>query len=81
MAAMEMPAMPAIDLSKAKMTYEETCSQCHELTDVDGAPPMSVDETTAIIRRMIDENEAELSKEQIELCQTYLVAHFVDKRI
>jgi cytochrome c5 len=81
MAAMEMPAMPAIDLSKAKMTYEETCSQCHELTDVDGAPPMSVAETNAIIRRMIDENEAELSKEQIELCQTYLVAHFIDKRI
>jgi cytochrome c5 len=81
MPAATMPAMPGLDLSKAKMTYEETCSQCHELADVDGAPPMSVDDSSAIIRRMIEENEAELSKDQIEQCHAYLVAHFVDKRI
>ena len=80
--AIALPAtVPMIDLKKAKMTYEETCSQCHELSDVDGAPPTSPDDSTAIIRRMITENDAELSKDQIEECRAYLVAHFVDKKI
>ncbi|HUQ04646.1 MAG TPA: hypothetical protein VM261_19230 [Kofleriaceae bacterium] len=76
-----MPAMNAIDLAKAKMTYEDACSQCHELADVDAAPPASADESTSLIRRMITENEAELSKDQIEECHAYLVAHFIDKKI
>jgi mono/diheme cytochrome c family protein len=76
-----MPAMPAIDLARAKMTYTDTCSQCHELEEVDAAPPMSADEAHEIIRRMITENEAELSADEIEQCHAYLVAHFVDKKI
>jgi cytochrome c5 len=80
--AMALPAtVPMIDLTKAKMTYEQTCSQCHELSDVDGAPPASADDSTALIRRMISENEAELSMEEIAECHAYLVAHFVDKKI
>jgi mono/diheme cytochrome c family protein len=76
-----MPAAPAVDLGKAKMTYEDVCSQCHDLADVDAAPPMSADESTSLIRRMITENDAELSKDQIEDCHAYMVAHFIDKKI
>jgi cytochrome c5 len=81
MVAAAMPAMSAVDLGKAKMTYEDACSQCHDLSDVDAAPPTSADESTSLIRRMITENDAELSKEQIEDCHAYLVAHFIEKKI
>jgi mono/diheme cytochrome c family protein len=81
MVAAAMPTMSAIDLGKAKMTYEDACSQCHDLADVDAAPPASADESTSLIRRMITENDAELSKEQIEDCHAYLVAHFIEKKI
>jgi mono/diheme cytochrome c family protein len=80
-AAPAMPAAPAIDLATAKTTYEDACSQCHELSDVDAAPPATADESTELIRRMVSENDAEFSKEQIEHCHAYLVAHFIDKKI
>lgn len=75
------PAAPPVDLAAARTTYEDVCSQCHELADVDAAPPMSADESSELIRRMITENDAELTKEQIEACHAYMVAHFVDKKI
>lgn len=68
-------------IAAARTTYEDVCSQCHELADVDAAPPMSADESSELIRRMITENDAELTKEQIEACHAYMVAHFVDKKI
>ncbi len=81
-AAAAAPAIaPVIDLKKARMTYEDACSQCHELSDVDEAPPMSPEESAELIRRMITENEAELSKDEIELCHAYMVAHYVEKKI
>jgi mono/diheme cytochrome c family protein len=73
--------MPVIDLMRAKATYTETCSQCHDLAEIDAAPPMSPVEAHDIIRRMIAENEAELSAEEIEQCHAYMVAHFVDRKI
>lgn len=75
------PAMPPIDLAQAKATYTEACSQCHDLAEVDAAPPMSAAAAREIISRMIAENEAELSAEQIEHCHAYMVAHFVDKKL
>lgn len=75
------PAAPVIDLAQARMTYEDVCSQCHELADVDAAPPTSAEESSALIRRMITDNDAELTKEQIEAAHAYMVAHFVDKKL
>ncbi len=81
MPAPSLPAMPAVELGKARMTYERTCSQCHELSDVDAAPPMSADESTLLIRRMITDNDAELTEEEIAHCHAYMVAHFVEKTL
>ncbi len=71
---------PTVDLPKAKKTYEEVCSQCHELTEITKAPPKSATETRAMIERMIKANEAELSADQIELVAAWLDAEFVAKK-
>ncbi|MBA3398102.1 MAG: hypothetical protein H0T89_36085 [Deltaproteobacteria bacterium] len=71
---------PAVDLKLAKQTYEEVCSQCHELDEVDKAPPKTVAEARSMIQRMIRENEAEITAPQIKLIGAWLEAHFVNKR-
>ena len=73
------PAAPAVDLVKAKKVYEEVCSQCHDLSDVDAAPPKTAAESREMIQRMIKENDAEISKDQIKLIAAWLDAHFVKK--
>lgn len=73
------PAAPAVDLAKAKKVYEEICAQCHDLSDVDAAPPKTAAESREMIQRMIKENDAEISKEQIKLIAAWLDAHFVRK--
>jgi mono/diheme cytochrome c family protein len=73
------PAAPPIDLAKAKKAYEAVCSQCHDLSDVDAAPPKTATQSRAMIVRMIKENDAEIPKDQIKLVAAYLDAHFVNK--
>jgi mono/diheme cytochrome c family protein len=73
------PAAPAVDLAKAKKVYEDVCSQCHDLSDVDAAPPKTAAESREMIQRMIKENDAEISKDQIKLIAAWLDAHFVKK--
>jgi mono/diheme cytochrome c family protein len=72
-------AAPAqqIDLAVARKTYEDACSQCHELEDINKAPPKTAEESRAMIQRMIKENEAELTAAQIELIAAWLDAAFV----
>jgi mono/diheme cytochrome c family protein len=70
----------AIDLAKAKATYEEVCSQCHELAEITKAPPKTAAESRAMIERMIKGNEAELTADQIELVAAWLDAEFVTKK-
>jgi mono/diheme cytochrome c family protein len=72
---------PAIDLAKAKTTYMKVCSQCHELTDVDGKPPSSATDAMALVQRMVKDNDAKLSADQIKQVTAYLTAHFVDKSL
>lgn len=74
------PVAPAIDLKRAKATYEKVCSQCHELSDIEAAPPKSAQETRDMIERMIKENEAELTPAQITLCAAWLDATYVSKK-
>ena len=69
----------AIDLVKAKKTYESTCSMCHDLSDVDKAPPKTTAESRTMIQRMIKENDAEIPKGEIKLIAAWLDAHFVNK--
>jgi mono/diheme cytochrome c family protein len=68
----------SVDLAKAKTAYEEQCSQCHELSDVDDAPPTSRAETDELIQRMID-NGMEVDAADIELIRAYLNTTFVKK--
>ena len=74
------PAGPPIDPQKAQASYQETCSQCHELSDVDQNPPRSRRAAERLIRRMIKDNDADLTPEQIRLCTFWLDYHFVQKK-
>ncbi len=79
-ATIEVAAVaPVVDLAKAKATYEAVCVQCHELSDVEAAPPKTAKETRDMIERMIRENEAELTAEEITLCAAWLDATYVNK--
>ena len=68
-----------VDLAKAKATYENVCSQCHELSDVDADPPRSRREAERLVRRMIAENDAEMSAAEVRLVVAYLEAKFARK--
>ncbi len=69
-----------VDLAVAKRTYERVCSQCHELSDVDSQPPKTRAESRAMVRRMIRENDAELTATEINLVTAWLDAHFVENK-
>ncbi|MBA2544109.1 MAG: cytochrome c [Deltaproteobacteria bacterium] len=73
------PATP-VDLAKAKKTYEEVCAQCHDLEEVTKAPPKTAADSRMMIQRMIKDNEAELTADQIELVAAWLDTEFVVKR-
>lgn len=74
------PPARKIDLAVAKTTYEEVCSQCHGLEEITKAPPKTAEESRGMIQRMIKDNEAELTADQIELVTAWLQAEFVEKQ-
>jgi len=71
---------PAIDLAMARRTFETKCSQCHDLTDIDEHPPTSRAAASAIVKRMITDNEAVLSSDETALVVAWLNARYVDRR-
>jgi mono/diheme cytochrome c family protein len=73
------PRSTPLDLAKAKVTFTEACSGCHEITDVDANPPKTTAECSALVQRMIDDNDAKLTTDQVALITAYLVAHYVEK--
>ncbi len=56
----------AYDPQIARVLFEETFSQCHELSEVDNAPPATVTETQGLIARVI-ENGLYLEEPEIEV--------------
>jgi cytochrome c5 len=72
------PAAPAaqFDEKKAQATYETVCSQCHELSDVDKAPPRTAEEVSSVIKRMIDENDLKAEKADLEMIEWYMKRKF-----
>jgi cytochrome c5 len=75
-----MTVAPAAALpASAKATYEKTCSQCHDLKDVDGAPPKTAADSRALVERMIKDNDAKIPAPDIAVVTAYLTAHYVDK--
>jgi len=73
------PSTAQLDLANARLTFTEVCSGCHEIADVDANPPKTNIEASALVQRMIDDNDAKLTTDQIALITAYLVARYVDK--
>ncbi len=66
------------DEAEAKALFEDKCSQCHPLTDVEDYPPRSKEETTEMIARMI-ENGLYLEEEEIELITRYVNDNYLEE--
>ena len=61
------------DADKAKSLYEEKCSECHELSDVDEHGNDTREGWIKIVTNMVEEQEAELTKEQANTIVEFLV--------
>ncbi len=69
-------APPAqVDPAAAKTVYEEVCSGCHELSDVDENPPEDAEEVDDLIERMVD-NGLEAEQKDLELTRWYMLKTF-----
>lgn len=64
---------PAFDEAAAKAVYETKCSECHELDDVDAVGNKDRAGWTKVMQEMIDENDAEFTKEETTIIVEYLV--------
>ncbi|HUH05872.1 MAG TPA: hypothetical protein VML75_27975 [Kofleriaceae bacterium] len=73
-----VPATRTYDLAEARSLYEEECSLCHELSEVENQPPTSREAIDELIVRMI-ENDLELEEEALEKVKFYLLKRFVEK--
>ena len=72
------PQPPPVDPVKARAMFERKCSQCHETTDVDNAPPRSRDDARKLVRRMVS-NGLEASPKELNLILWWLDQHYVRK--
>ena len=66
------------DEVEAKALFEDKCSQCHSLGDVEDYPPRSKEETTEIISRMI-EIGLYLEEPEIELITRYINENYLEE--
>ena len=64
--------------AEAKALFEDKCSQCHPVTDVEDYPPRSERETTEVVARMID-NGLYLEEEEIELITRYVNENYLEE--
>ena len=64
--------------AEAKALFEDKCSQCHPLTDVEDYPPRSKEETTEVITRMI-ETGLYLEEEEIEIITRYINENYLEE--
>lgn len=77
--ATEPAPAPQIDAEVARKTYESVCGQCHELSEVEKAPPTSEAEVIEVIRRMIDDNEMKATPEQVTHIEWHMIKVFVHR--
>jgi len=61
------------DMEKAKTLYEEKCGECHDLDEVDAHGNDTREGWIKVVTNMVDEQEAELSKEDANMIVEYLV--------
>ena len=64
------------DAVEAQALFEDRCSQCHPITDIEDYPPYSEEETLELITRMI-EIGLYLEEEEIELITRYINENYL----
>jgi mono/diheme cytochrome c family protein len=64
--------LPPVDPVDAQQTFEATCSQCHEASDIEFAPPESEEDARSLVTRMVVENGLEETEENLEKVIYYL---------
>ncbi len=67
------------DAAAAKKEFEQTCSKCHGLSDVDDAPPRTAAQVRSLIKRMA-ENGMEASRKELELIRYHMIKTYVEKK-
>ena len=77
-AVIQPPDTASYDPDAARALFEDVCSQCHPLSDVDNAPPTSESETRELIARMI-ENGLFIVEEEIEIVARYMNETYVNR--
>ena len=77
-AVVQDPDDGSYDPEEAQLLFEDTCSQCHPLSDVDDVPPTTEAETGELISRMI-ENGLFILEEDIEIIARYLNETYVNQ--
>jgi mono/diheme cytochrome c family protein len=73
------PATVVVDLTKAKTVFNEVCTQCHGVEDIDAAPPRTAKDAKALVRRMIADEGAEMTASQVKHATDWLIAAYVKK--
>ncbi|NUN13094.1 MAG: hypothetical protein HUU55_05605 [Myxococcales bacterium] len=66
------PTTATFDIEAAKSLYEQQCVQCHELDTVADYGPQTETEWVKIVKRMVDDEGAELNAEQAKTIVSYL---------
>jgi hypothetical protein len=66
--------LDAKTLSAYKAIYEEECSSCHELSDVEEYGKQDRKGWTTVVRSMVDEQDAEIDEAVQNKIIDYLVA-------
>ncbi len=74
------PEAPPPDPKIAKATFARVCSQCHELSDVDDAPPKSEGSCGKLIARMVA-NGMTARQGDLRVVKFYLLNHYVKKTL
>ena len=68
---------PAYDMEEARALFEETCSQCHELSEMKSATLKSAQDVRQLLGRMVD-NGLEADEADLEQVVWYLMQVYVE---
>jgi len=68
----------AYDAASAKELFESLCTQCHDLDEVDGAPPQTEADIQPLISRMV-ENGLEIEEQEIDVIMQYLKERYLSE--
>lgn len=71
---------PTPNPAKAKSLFEDECSQCHDISDIDDDPPGSRRSINRLMERMT-ENGLELGRRKARIIKWYLNEHYVKKSL